>query len=64
MTTPTCEELVKGYWSASTYVHRYPGENTDQIQKMLRHIAKHATGALKQRATELIEEKNEPDCND
>lgn len=52
----TLSELTARFWSAAKYSRRAPEKDQQPAQKLLREVARIATGTLQQRAQELIKE--------
>ena len=62
---PPLRELTAQFWAAAIYSRRAPDRDQRHAQRILRAVARTATGPLKLRALELIkEEQDEPTCYD
>lgn len=53
---PPLRELTAQFWAAAIYSRRAPDRDQRHAQRILRAVARTATGPLQQRAKELIRE--------
>lgn len=55
----TRSELTSRFWAAAKYTRRCSDRPQETAQRVLRLIARYATGNLRQRAIELIKDDND-----
>lgn len=55
----TVGELTARFWTAAKHTRRCPDKPQETAQRVLRHIARYATGTLRKRAIELIKEDDD-----